>query len=959
VATGKLLLFSMLLAMAGLALGLFFFVPWPTGLDADELDFGESGGAKSGSGEFSKYVPQGDRELIGKVPVGITDLSINLTASSDLDIELWDGEVFVVGWEAGGAPALVYGETETTGKYNGVEITWSGWDGVGGNPGNESITISGTTKNTFVMKVFGYRPGAVKVEYSWAGGVSNGPASSGSGRFSKLVPQNGRAVIGTIPSGVDGLQVDLTADHDLDIELWDDETFVVGWQVSGKKSLIYRDSPVTGLYRGVRISWSGWDGVGGSKGNESIRISGTTQNVFLMKVFGYQTGNVSVEYSWGSDLAAPNATPTPTPKPTATPAPTPTPAPTSTPVIAPTPTPQPNAQTVRTWVGGVNEPWSDRLNWLPVGVPAGDDLIVIEGSLAETQMPIMDIDFELTTGTIDIGPINSTLKVAEGITFTNHGTVNVNGEFLTNGKTVNKGVFNNESEVFISGEKASFTNHVGATFNNAVGGSSVGVIVNACGGTVNDLGDLEAVSPAPCIWSGSGGNDRWSNPANWVNGLTPSHENPVVINGEGKAAANVFLDIDLVVQGWTLSVGAGDTLAIGAGGPGADANVDLSVREPGGLLTNRGTIVVSNYSSLRRAAMATIDSAGGIVRIACRGSAPSGGVTGAPMLRDPCFWDAGGVTSNWSEAANWDSDTLPTSDDPILVRDADGEITVVNLDISFNLNSKGSLTVAGGQTLNVMEGITLRIADQSPGGSIWINGTLNLNGGTLHNHHTGLITNRGTINVTGGTLKNEGNSLVNLPGGKINNIGGLIIHSAGAGFTNSGTVDNDADSNFVLGDLATFKNSGTFTNAGVFNTTSRSGDLVNHKGGVLVNSGTWNQDGMGVLSNLAGGKITNSGRINIFNSLLDNRGSVENTGTIEVFHFGAYQNLGGQLDNRTGGVFRNTGSASNLANSTINNSGSIVNDRKLVNAGVMNNLCGGTVTGPVNGNQPVTVCSIN
>ena len=43
----------------------------------------------------------------------------------------------------------------------------------------------------------------------------------------------------------------------------------------------------------------------------------------------------------------------------------------------------------------------------------------------------------------------------------------------------------------------------------------------------------------------------------------------------------------------------------------------------------------------------------------------------------------------------------------------------------------------------------------------------------------------------------------------------------------------------------------------------------------------------------------------------------------------------------------------------INNSGSIINGRNLVSAGRMNNLCGGTVTGPVNGNQPVTVCSIN
>lgn len=530
---------------------------------------------------------------------------------------------------------------------------------------------------------------------------------------------------------------------------------------------------------------------------------------------------------------------------------------------------------------------------------------------------------------------------------------------MTNGKTVNKGVFNNEAVITVSGEKASFTNQVGSVLNNAEGGSSVGVIANACGGTVNDSGSLEAVAPAPCIWSGAGGNDKWSNPTNWVNGLVPQDEHPVVIKGEGKSAANVILDINLVVESRTLTVGVGDTLTIGGGGSGADANVVLSVKELGGLLTNRGTVVVSNYSGLRRAPLATIDNVGGIVRIACRGSAPSGGVTGASLVKDPCFWDAGGVTSNWSEAANWDSDTLPTGDDPILIRDADGEITVANLDVSFDLNSKGSLTVAGGQTLNVTEGVTLRIANQSPGGSIWINGTLNLKGGTLHNHYTGLITNRGTIIVTGGTLNNEGDSLVNMPGGRINNVGGLITHSAGAEFTNSGTVDNDAASNFVLGDLATFKNGGTFTNAGVFNTTSRSGDLVNQKGGVLANSGTWNQDGVGVLFNLAGGKITNSGRINIFNSLLDNRGSFENTGTLEVFHFGAYQNLGSQLDNRTGGVFTNTGSASNLANSTINNSGSIVNDRKLVNAGVINNLCGGTVTGPVNGNQPVNVCSIN
>jgi hypothetical protein len=86
VATGKLLLFSAIFALAGLALGLFLFVQWPGDLGADELDFGTNGGSKSGSGEFSKYMPLDGHVLIGKVPVGIKDLSVKLTADSDLNI---------------------------------------------------------------------------------------------------------------------------------------------------------------------------------------------------------------------------------------------------------------------------------------------------------------------------------------------------------------------------------------------------------------------------------------------------------------------------------------------------------------------------------------------------------------------------------------------------------------------------------------------------------------------------------------------------------------------------------------------------------------------------------------------------------------------------------------------------------------------------------------------------------
>ena len=86
VAKGKLLLFSDMFALAGLTLGLFLSVPWPADLGAEELDFETSGGSKSGSSEFSMFVPLDSRMLFSRVPVGIKDLSVKPTADSDLDV---------------------------------------------------------------------------------------------------------------------------------------------------------------------------------------------------------------------------------------------------------------------------------------------------------------------------------------------------------------------------------------------------------------------------------------------------------------------------------------------------------------------------------------------------------------------------------------------------------------------------------------------------------------------------------------------------------------------------------------------------------------------------------------------------------------------------------------------------------------------------------------------------------
>ena len=75
-----MLLFSTMFALAGLALGLLLFVPWPADLGTEELDFETSGGSKSSaSGEFSMFVPLDSRVLISK------DLSVKLAADSDRD----------------------------------------------------------------------------------------------------------------------------------------------------------------------------------------------------------------------------------------------------------------------------------------------------------------------------------------------------------------------------------------------------------------------------------------------------------------------------------------------------------------------------------------------------------------------------------------------------------------------------------------------------------------------------------------------------------------------------------------------------------------------------------------------------------------------------------------------------------------------------------------------------------
>src|SRR6266851_3470135 len=99
---------------------------------------------------------------------------------------------------------------------------------------------------------------------------------------------------------------------------------------------------------------------------------------------------------------------------------------------------------------------------------------------------------------------------------------------------------------------------------------------------------------------------------------------------------------------------------------------------------------------------------------------------------------------NWSRAANWDPNHVPSANDTALITLA-GTYTV-GLDISVTVSNLTLGGDSGAQTL-AMTGATLTISGL---GTITGNGVVNLAGGALSS--TGLLTVESALNWSGGTL---------------------------------------------------------------------------------------------------------------------------------------------------------------------------------------------------------------
>jgi len=135
----------------------------------------QPGCVDAGSGSFTQAIPHNAVVEVGKIPAGKSDIKIQLTSTVDIDIQLYDIDgTKVVHWPDG----LLKGASKESTTYEGVKVTWSGYNGDGTGKGNEYIEIEGKTTCDFVMKAFGYQAGTAKVDYSWGGqGGSTAPSA--------------------------------------------------------------------------------------------------------------------------------------------------------------------------------------------------------------------------------------------------------------------------------------------------------------------------------------------------------------------------------------------------------------------------------------------------------------------------------------------------------------------------------------------------------------------------------------------------------------------------------------------------------------------------------------------------------------------------------------------------------------------------------------------------------------
>jgi len=116
------------------------------------------------TGSFSLYIAAGQTAALGAVPICLDNVRIDIASSTDVDLQLIDETdgTIIVGWPDG----VLDSATFECAEYAGLEYCYSGYNGVGGEYGNEFIEISGITTRPLSVRAYGYAAGNADLTYS-------------------------------------------------------------------------------------------------------------------------------------------------------------------------------------------------------------------------------------------------------------------------------------------------------------------------------------------------------------------------------------------------------------------------------------------------------------------------------------------------------------------------------------------------------------------------------------------------------------------------------------------------------------------------------------------------------------------------------------------------------------------------------------------------------------------------
>ena len=459
-----------------------------------------------------------------------------------------------------------------------------------------------------------------------------------------------------------------------------------------------------------------------------------------------------------------------------------------------------------------------------------------------------------------VGASNTTLQIDSGVTIQGYGTLTrQSSATIVNAGTIAANVANQSFTI----SPSTFTNNgtlelsagsatVSATTFNQAGNIKVAPGTSFSASSFTNSGTLSGGGTI-VVGSGTGTltNARYIAPDG---GAGPT--GTLTINGNlaNTAAAVIYLDLNgtaagsydkLAVTG-TTSFAAGSTLDLmGSGGAGSYAVLNST-----GAVS--GTPTVANHYFTQTAAVNTNDITVDV---------------SANQIENALFWDGGASTWNWTDAANWSSDTLPTAADNVFIN-AGGLISISAGTLAGNnlygltdfALSGGSLNLAGTATFNKNFSISGGSLS-STGVTIPTGGVLNWTGGTISgplNTQTG-----STTNLTAGAL---GGGNVWAHSGALNLTGAMTVTALPA-FTRSGGSVN------LTGVLDNSNNTLDIGNAGFFGTGGLTSFTGTIKGGAVRNTDaapTLAASGSSATLDgvtLDGTVLTTSGTLNIANGI--------------------------------------------------------------------------------------------